>query len=115
MGIEGISGGGMRAFQAWQMRREVKQVADPDPQQFADLVADVPDTEAQGPMSGSAALEYSRRIEELRKTTVPEVSEIAQAGMSQHNFVNLELQTLPTLRPDDNQIKPRDLRAMLDS
>lgn len=114
MGIDGISGGGMRSPQAWQVRREAKQVADANPQQFADVVESVPDVETQGGMTGVAALESARRIDEIRKTTVADVSAIDAAGMSQHNFVNLEMQTLPVLWPDNNQIMPRTLRNLLD-
>lgn len=114
MGIDGLSGGGMRSLQAWQVRREAKQVAEPDPREFMELVADVPGMEAPGGMSGVAALEASRRLEEIRKTTIPDVAAIDQAGLSQHNFVNLEMQTLPKLWQDDNQVRSRTLRDMLD-
>lgn len=114
MGIEGISGGGMRSPQAWQIRGEAKQVADPDPRQFADMVEATPDVETQGGMSGMAALEFSRRIDEIRKTTIADVSALDAAGMSQHNFINLEMQSLPVLRQDVNHIKPRTLQSMLD-
>lgn len=114
MGIDGISGGGMRTPQAWQVRREAKQVAEPDPRAFEEVVPEVPDPGATAGMSGLTALEYARRVDEIRRTTVPDVTAIDQAGLSQHNFVNPELQTLPVLWQDDNQIRPRRLGAMGD-
>lgn len=119
MGIDGIAGGGMRALQAWQAMREVQQAAaiEQDPRQFQELV-DVAASDLGGPggMTGLDALEYARRLEELQKEveTIANVSAMEQAGMSQHNLVNLELQQLPAMRRDENQIPPRDLRSMLD-